>query len=51
MAADAQSAPPLNADLVPRHNQAKTFDKKLGSTQFDPEKEFTKQLIREALKK
>ena len=44
LTADAKSAPPLIADLVPGHNQTKEFDKKLGSTGIDAGKEFAKPL-------
>ena len=50
LTADAESAPPLIADLVPGHNQMKEFDQKSGSTGIDAGKEFTKPLIREALR-
>ncbi len=50
LTADAKSAPPLIADLVPRHNQTKEFDKKSGSTAIDAGKEFVKPLISEALR-
>ena len=42
LTADAKSAPPLIADLVPGHNQTKEFDKKLDSTRIDTGKEFAK---------
>jgi hypothetical protein len=50
LTADAKSAPPLIADLVPGHNQAKEFDKKSGSTGIDAGKEFAKPLVSEALR-
>jgi hypothetical protein len=50
MTANANSAPPLIADLVPGHNQMKEFDKKLGSTEIDAGKEIPKPLVNEALR-
>ena len=50
LTADAKSAPPLIADLVPGHNQTKEFDKKSGSTGIDAGKEFAKPLVSEALR-
>jgi hypothetical protein len=50
LTADAKSPPPLIADLVPGHNQAKEFDKKSGSTGIDAGKEFAKPLVSEALR-
>ena len=50
LTADAKSAPPLNADLVPGHNQTKEFDKKSGSTGIDEGQELAKPLISESLR-
>ncbi len=50
MTADANSAPPIVADLVPVHNQTIEFDKKSGSTQIDKRKKFAKPLISESLR-
>jgi len=47
---DAESAPPLIADLVPGHNQTIEFDKMSGSTGIDEGQEFAKPLIRESLR-
>jgi hypothetical protein len=50
MTADAKSALPMVADLVPRHNQNKEFDKKSGSTLIDEGMEFAKPLISKSLR-
>jgi len=50
LTADAKSAPPLIADLVPGHNQKIEFDKMLGSTRIDEGQEFAKPLISESLR-
>ena len=50
LTADAKSAPPLIADLVPGHNQTIEFDKMSGSTCIDEGQEFAKPLISESLR-
>jgi hypothetical protein len=50
LTADAKSAPPLIADLVPGHNQTIEFDKMSGSTGIDEGQEFAKPLISESLR-
>jgi len=50
LTADAKSAPPLIADLVPRHKQTIEFDKMSGSTGIDEGQEFVKPLISESLR-
>ncbi len=50
MTADAKSAPPMVADLVPGHNQTKEFDKNLGSTLINEWMELAKPLISESLR-
>ena len=50
MTADAKSAPPLIADLVPGHNQTIEFDKMSGSTCIDEGQAFAKSLISESLR-
>ncbi len=50
MTADAESTPPMVADLVPGHNQTKEFDKNLGSTLINEGMEFAKPLVSTSLR-